>query len=95
MDLTKMTLQQLREVAKEKGITGVTGLRKPDLAVKIAEVMQKEAKAERKTERKPERKAERKPERKPEPQTENKAEHRSVGVSSHSGGNILRITWLN
>lgn len=83
MDLTKMTLQQLREVAKEKGITGVTGLRKPDLAVKIAEVMQKEAKVERKTERKPERKTERKTERKPELQTEHKAEHKQENKSEH------------
>lgn len=44
MDLTKMTLAELREVAKEKGIKGVSGLRKPELAVKIAEVLQAETK---------------------------------------------------
>ena len=51
-----MTLAQLREVAKEKGITGVAGLRKPDLAMKIAEVLQQEQKAQKEakaTEEKP------------------------------------------
>jgi len=55
-----MTLAQLREVAKEKGITGIAGLRKPDLAVKIAEVMQKQQKAQKeaKVAEKPETKEE-------------------------------------
>ncbi len=44
MDLTKKTLAELREIAKEKGLRGVTALRKPELAAKIAEVMQQEAK---------------------------------------------------
>ena len=51
-----MTLAQLREVAKEKGITGVAGLRKPDLAMKIAEVLQQEQKMQKEaktTEEKP------------------------------------------
>ncbi len=47
MDLTKKTLAELREIAKEKGISGVSGLRKPDLAMKIVEVMQREHMAKR------------------------------------------------
>ena len=46
MDLTKMTLAELREFAKEKGIKGITALRKPELAARIAEVLQTENKKE-------------------------------------------------
>lgn len=46
MDLTTKTLAELRAIAKEKGLKGVTALRKPELAAKIAEVMQ-QAEAER------------------------------------------------
>ncbi|MBO5488377.1 MAG: Rho termination factor N-terminal domain-containing protein, partial [Eubacterium sp.] len=45
MDLTKMTLAEMKELAKEKGITGITGMRKPDLAVKLIEVIEAEEKA--------------------------------------------------
>lgn len=42
MDLSKKTLAELRAIAKERGLKGVTALRKPELAAKIAEVMQKD-----------------------------------------------------
>lgn len=42
MDLSKKTLAELRTIAKEKGLKGVTALRKPELAEKIAEVMKQE-----------------------------------------------------
>lgn len=83
MDLTKMTLAQLREVAKEKGITGITGLRKPDLTAKIAEALQKEAKPERRTEQKTERRTEQKPEYKTQRRGENKTEHRQERKNVH------------
>ena len=44
MDLTTKTLAELRQIAKEKGIKGVTALRKTELAHKIGEVMQEESK---------------------------------------------------
>lgn len=44
MDLTKMTLNELKELAKEKGIKRVTGIRKQELAAKIAEEMKQEEK---------------------------------------------------
>lgn len=44
MDLTKMTLAELRELAKKKGIKGVTALRKPELAARIFDVIQNEEK---------------------------------------------------
>ena len=50
MDLTTKTLAELRQIAKEKGIKGITALRKPELAQKIAEVMQEESKKNRRTE---------------------------------------------
>ena len=51
MDLTTKTLAELKAIAKEKGLKGVTALRKPELAQKIAEVMQEESwKSSRKTE---------------------------------------------
>ena len=43
MDLTKMTLNELKELAKEKGIKRVTGIRKQELAAKIAEEMKQGA----------------------------------------------------
>ena len=42
MDLTKKTLAELRAIAKERGLKGVTALRKPELAAKIAEVLQQD-----------------------------------------------------
>ena len=50
MDLTTKTLAELRQIAKEKGLRGITALRKPELAQKIAEVMQEESKKNRRTE---------------------------------------------
>lgn len=47
MDLTTKTLAELRAIAKEKGLKGVTALRKQELAMRIAEVMQEEARKER------------------------------------------------
>lgn len=47
MDLTTKTLAELRAIAKEKGLKGVTALRKPELAAKIAEVLQAEAEKEK------------------------------------------------
>lgn len=40
MDLTKKTMAELRAIAKERGIKGITALRKQELAVKIAEEIQ-------------------------------------------------------
>ena len=65
MDLTKKTLVELREIAKEKGIKGITGLRKPDLAARIAEVLMAESKKE-----KEEKKTVKKPEKQREPARE-------------------------
>ncbi len=46
MDLSKKTLPELREIAKERGIKGVTALRKPQLIERLAEDSAKgEAKA--------------------------------------------------
>lgn len=46
MDLTNKTLVELRELAKENGITGVTALRKPELIDRLGrELEQKEKKA--------------------------------------------------
>lgn len=79
MDLTKKTLAELRKIAKEKGLKGVTALRKPELAAKIAEVMQQEAKEAKKSVQTPERKTARKPMRRnnvgsrTEKRTENKS----------------------
>lgn len=47
MDLTKKTLAELRAIAKERGMKGVTALRKPELAAKIAEVLQQETGSEK------------------------------------------------
>ncbi len=88
MDLTNKTLAELREIAKEKGMKGVTALRKPQLAMKIAEVMQEESKqqkrgtvkkapqaAEKNVERRPERSTGRTAERHPARRTVTKTEH--------------------
>ncbi len=40
MDLSKKTLAELRAIARERGLKGVTALRKPELAARIAEEMQ-------------------------------------------------------
>ena len=42
MDLSNKTLAELRAIAREKGLKGVTALRKPELAARIAEEMQQE-----------------------------------------------------
>ena len=55
MDLTKMTLAEMKELAKEKGITGITGMRKPDLAVKLIEVIEAEEKAKKEANRQEQR----------------------------------------
>lgn len=47
MDLSTKTLAELRAIAKERGMKGVTALRKPELAAKIAEVLQTEAEREK------------------------------------------------
>lgn len=63
MDLTSMTLPQLKELAKEKGLTKVTSLRKQELVNELEKVMEKKS-AEKKApaenmtaEKKDERKA--------------------------------------
>lgn len=51
MDLSKKTLVELRAIAKENGIKGITALRKPALVAKITEVLeQDEAEEEKKEE---------------------------------------------
>ncbi len=44
MDFTKKTLAELRAIAKENGIKGITALRKPELAAKLQEIMGDEEK---------------------------------------------------
>ncbi len=88
MDLTNKTLVELREIAKEKGIKGITALRKPQLAMKIAEVMQEESRqqkrgavktapqaSERNVERSTERNTERTAERRPARRRTTRTEH--------------------
>lgn len=53
MDLTTKTLVELRQIAKEKGMKGVTALRKPQLAAKIAEVLKEEEKQQKKAAERP------------------------------------------
>lgn len=53
MDLTTKTLVELRQIAKEKGMKGVTALRKPQLAAKIAEVLKEEEKQQKKPAERP------------------------------------------
>ena len=38
MDFSKKTLVELREIAKEKGLKGITALRKPELIQRLTEV---------------------------------------------------------
>lgn len=68
MNLQKMSLKELRELAKEKGISGVSGLRKADLLREIEKHMSAGTQAE-------EMKRSTKPETKP--QAEHKAEHKA------------------
>ena len=97
MDLTKKTLVELREIAKEKGIKGITGLRKPELAARIAEVLvteSKKEKEEKKTVKKPVKKLEkqkeparvavREPEREPEREKETPKERENTASSRPS-----------
>ena len=37
MDFSKKTLVELREIAKEKGLKGITALRKPELIQRLTE----------------------------------------------------------
>ena len=39
MDLQKMSLKELREMAKEKGLSGISGLRKADLIHEIEKLL--------------------------------------------------------
>ena len=41
MDFSKKTLVELREIAKEKGLKGITALRKPELIQRLMEVSEK------------------------------------------------------
>ncbi len=44
MEYMEKTLAELREIAKEKGLKGITALRKPELAAKLTEFMAEEEK---------------------------------------------------
>ena len=67
MDLTKMTLAQLKEVAKEKGMKGVSTLKKQELMERIQETLSQGQEKAPATEKKPDKEkvqaAERMPER--------------------------------
>ena len=41
MDLSKLSLKELREIAKEKGLSGVSGLRKADLVHELEKLDRK------------------------------------------------------
>lgn len=74
MDLTTKTLAELRQIAKEKGMKGITALRKPQLAAKIAEVLKEEEKQQKKEVERPayqptDRRMERRQVRRPPRQT--------------------------
>jgi len=58
MDFSKKTLVELREIAKEKGLKGITALRKPELIQRLMEVSEE---TKREPEVMPERTMERKP----------------------------------
>lgn len=58
MDFSKKTLVELREIAKEKGLKGITALRKPELIQRLTEVSEE---TKREPEVMPERTMERKP----------------------------------
>lgn len=88
MNLQKMSLKELRELAKEKGISGVSGLRKADLLLEIEKYMSAGTQAEamnRSTtpETKPKAEqnagfsAEHKVAPKAEPKAESKTEHKT------------------
>lgn len=72
MNLQKMSLKELRELAKEKGISGVSGLRKADLLREIEKHMSAGTQVE-------EMKRSTKPETKPkaEHNAEHNAEHKA------------------
>ncbi len=74
MDLTKMTLAQLKEVAKEKGMKGVSTLKKQELTERIQETLsqgqEKAPAAEKKTDKEKVQAAERMPEREKAPERE-------------------------
>ena len=57
MDFSKKTLVELREIAKEKGLKGITALRKPELIQRLMEVSEE---TKREPEVMPERTMERK-----------------------------------
>ena len=74
MDLTKMTLAQLKEVAKEKGMKGVSTLKKQELMERIQETLSQGQEKAPATEKKPDKEkvqaAERMPEREKAPERE-------------------------
>ena len=74
MDLTKMTLAQLKEVAKEKGMKGVSTLKKQELMERIQETLsqgqEKAPAAEKKPDEEKVKAAERMPEREKAPERE-------------------------
>ena len=43
MDLSKLSLKELREIAKEKGLSGVSGLRKADLVHELEKLTRSDA----------------------------------------------------
>lgn len=55
MDLTKMTLAQLKEVAKEKGMKGVSTLKKQELMERIQETLSQGQEKAPATEKKPDK----------------------------------------
>lgn len=59
MDLTKLSLKELREMAKEKGLSGVSGLRKGDLVHELDKLIRSDSAADsdRTTENKEEKNA--------------------------------------
>lgn len=64
MDLSKKKLPELRELAKAKGLKGISTLRKPELSARLAEALQKEEEEkEARTERQTRTERESKPER--------------------------------
>ncbi len=84
MNLQKMSLKELRELAKEKGISGVSGLRKADLLLEIEKHMSAGTQAEAmnrsttpETKPKAEQNAEFSAEHKVAPKAEPKTEHRA------------------
>ena len=80
MDLTKMTLAQLKEVAKEKGMKGVSTLKKQELMERIQETLSQGQEKAPATEKKPDKEkvqaAERMPEREKAPEREKRVQGR-------------------